>query len=86
MIFSAKNLRVPLLFLPLAFPVLGTSPSPVIQLNYGSFQGITDGNVTSYLGIPYAAPPYVCCLSVSVDFIYTVLFALSYTLKPLTVS
>lgn len=33
---------------------------PVVELTYGSFRGNTTGNITSFLGMPYASPPYVC--------------------------
>jgi len=32
---------------------------PVVKLSYGSFQGNTTGDLVEFLGIPYAAPPYV---------------------------
>ena len=33
--------------------------SPIVALPYGSFQGKVVGNLVQYLGIPFAAPPYV---------------------------
>ncbi|KAF9816518.1 hypothetical protein IEO21_04046 [Rhodonia placenta] len=30
---------------------------PVVELTYGSFRGNTTGNITSFLGMPYASPP-----------------------------
>ena len=33
--------------------------SPIVTLPYGSFQGKVIGNLVEYLGIPFAAPPYV---------------------------
>ncbi|KAH9475727.1 Lipase 3 [Psilocybe cubensis] len=30
---------------------------PVVKLNYGSFQGQVSGNVETFLGMPFAAPP-----------------------------
>ncbi|KAF8649005.1 hypothetical protein AX16_006119 [Volvariella volvacea WC 439] len=30
---------------------------PIVNLTYGSLQGTTSGNVTTFLGMPYAAPP-----------------------------
>lgn len=35
-----------------------TEPGPVVKLNYGSFRGNVTGNVESFLGMPFAAPPY----------------------------
>ena len=32
---------------------------PIVNLSYGSFQGITVDNVTSFLGVPFAEAPYV---------------------------
>lgn len=29
----------------------------VVSLNYGAFQGAVSGNVTAFLGMPFAAPP-----------------------------
>ncbi|KAH9475726.1 Lipase 1 [Psilocybe cubensis] len=36
-----------------------TSPGsdPIVKLNYGAFQGSVVGNVESFLGMPFAAPP-----------------------------
>ena len=36
-----------------------TSASPVADLDYGSFQGIIDGDITRFLGVPFAEAPYV---------------------------
>ncbi|KAJ7340004.1 carotenoid ester lipase precursor [Mycena albidolilacea] len=33
-----------------------TAGSPIISLDYGTFQGATDGNLTKFLGIPFARP------------------------------
>jgi hypothetical protein len=33
------------------------SAQPVVHLPYGSFEGITDKNITQFLGIPFAQPP-----------------------------
>ena len=33
--------------------------SSIVTLPYGSFQGKVVGNLVEYLGIPFAAPPYV---------------------------
>lgn len=35
----------------------GSNPGPVIHIKSGSVQGTTDGKVTTFKGIPYAAPP-----------------------------
>lgn len=35
----------------------GSNPGPVIHIKSGSVQGKTDGKVTTFKGIPYAAPP-----------------------------
>ncbi|KAH9929250.1 sterol esterase [Fomitopsis serialis] len=37
--------------------VTSSSTAPVIALQYGSFRGSTSGNITSFLGIPYAQAP-----------------------------
>lgn len=33
--------------------------SPIVALPYGSFQGKVVGDLVEYLGIPFAAAPYV---------------------------
>ena len=38
---------------------LDNSANPVVTLPYGSFQGKVLGVTTQFLGMPYAAPPYV---------------------------
>jgi len=38
---------------------LRSKDSPIVTLSYGSFQGKVVGNLVEYLGIPFAAPPYV---------------------------
>ena len=30
---------------------------PVVKLDYGAFTGMTSGDVSSFLGIPFAQPP-----------------------------
>ena len=30
---------------------------PVVTLDYGAFEGVSHNGTTSFLGIPYAAPP-----------------------------
>jgi len=34
-------------------------PGPVVKLSYGSFQGTSSDGLDSFLGVPFAAPPYV---------------------------
>jgi hypothetical protein len=36
-----------------------TNSNPIVNLPYGSFQGKVVGNTEQFLGMPYAAPPYV---------------------------
>jgi len=36
-----------------------SSSSPIVTLPYGSFQGKVVGDLVEYLGIPFAAPPYM---------------------------
>jgi len=36
-----------------------STPGPIVTLPYGSFQGRVVENLVEYLGIPFAAPPYV---------------------------
>ena len=45
--------------------VLATSNTggPVVTLSYGSFQGNATGALVEFLGMPYAAPPYVSLLN-----------------------
>ena len=38
---------------------ISNTGGPVITLSYGSFQGNATGDLVEFLGIPYAAPPYV---------------------------
>lgn len=33
--------------------------NPVVELSYGSFVGSSSGDLTSFLGMPFAAPPFV---------------------------
>ncbi|PCH44099.1 sterol esterase [Wolfiporia cocos MD-104 SS10] len=40
-----------------ATPVRRTSAAHTVQLSYGTFQGNSSGNVSSFLGIPFAEPP-----------------------------
>ena len=36
-----------------------SNTGPVVQLSYGSFQGNATADLEEFLGIPFAAPPYV---------------------------
>ncbi|KAJ6482643.1 Alpha/Beta hydrolase protein [Mycena sanguinolenta] len=45
------------------YPLLGfavstgaASPGPTVSLDYGTFLGINDGNLTKFLGVPFSAP------------------------------
>jgi hypothetical protein len=46
-------------FTSLVFAGLGDCADPVVQLPYGSFRGQIVGATTQFLGMPFAAPPYV---------------------------
>lgn len=53
-----------ILFLLACFGKTVAAPStiesgPVVKLSYGSFQGDVVGDVETFLGMPFAAPPYV---------------------------
>lgn len=54
--------------------VVGSNDTgPVVSLSYATFRGATVGNVTQFLGMPYAQPPYVdrdlkSCLSLCLTF------------------
>ena len=39
--------------------VRGRDSSPTVQLDNGTFVGISEGNVNKFLGITFAKPPYV---------------------------
>lgn len=43
----------------LAATVPRSDNPPVVELSYGSFQGSLTDDLVSFLGMPYAAPPYV---------------------------
>ncbi|KAJ7508277.1 carotenoid ester lipase precursor [Mycena galericulata] len=34
-----------------------TAESPIVSLDYGKFLGVQDGNLTKFLGVPFAQPP-----------------------------
>ena len=36
-----------------------SNTGPVVNLKYGSFQGNATGDLVEFLGMPFAAPPYV---------------------------
>lgn len=36
-----------------------SNTGPVVELSYGSFQGNATGDLVEFLGMPFAAPPYV---------------------------
>lgn len=36
-----------------------TVGAPVVALKYGVFQGAFDGNLSTFLGVPFAQPTYV---------------------------
>ncbi|KAJ6506654.1 Alpha/Beta hydrolase protein [Mycena sanguinolenta] len=44
-----------LLASPFLFPVVAAN-GPIVSLDYGTFLGATDGNLTKFLGIPFARP------------------------------
>lgn len=46
---------IPLLSQSLTQEPLGTDP--VVALDYGSFEGVSSNGISSFFGIPYAAPP-----------------------------
>ena len=47
-----------------AATVLGVANTgPVVKLSYGSFQGNATGDLVEFLGMPFAAPPYVFLLA-----------------------
>ncbi|KAJ7121112.1 Alpha/Beta hydrolase protein [Mycena epipterygia] len=46
-----------LLVLATFFSVAATKPtSPIVSLDYGTFQGAYDGNLTKFLGVPFSRP------------------------------
>ena len=50
---------------------ISNTGGPVIALSYGSFQGNATGDLVEFLGIPYAAPPYVSSSILAFDDILT---------------
>ncbi|KAF8151883.1 sterol esterase [Mycena galopus ATCC 62051] len=52
-------MRFPLFLLAFKLFSLATAGSSIVSLEYGDFQGAIDGNLTKFLGIPYARPTYV---------------------------
>ena len=53
------NLLSTLTLLTLIIHSVSSLTGPLVTLDYGSLQGNYSGNTTNFLGIPYAAPPYV---------------------------
>ena len=57
-------------FLPLQVVVAEsldtTNSSPVVTLPYGSFRGQVVGTTAQFLGMPFAAPPYVASPFISI--------------------
>jgi hypothetical protein len=47
------------IFTSFVFAGFGNCADPVVQLPYGSFRGQIVGAPTQFLGMPFAAPPYV---------------------------
>ncbi|KAJ6482674.1 carotenoid ester lipase precursor [Mycena sanguinolenta] len=45
--------------LELALLTAAASPGPTVSLDYGTFLGVGDGNLTKFLGVPFSAPTYV---------------------------
>ncbi|KAJ7099186.1 Alpha/Beta hydrolase protein [Mycena epipterygia] len=46
-----------LLVLATFFSLAATKPtSPIVSLNYGTFQGAYNGNLTKFLGVPFSSP------------------------------
>ncbi|KAJ7120173.1 hypothetical protein C8R44DRAFT_877624 [Mycena epipterygia] len=46
-----------LLALATFFSLVATKPtSPIVSLDYGTFQGAYDGNLTKFLGVPFSRP------------------------------
>ncbi|KAJ7223905.1 Alpha/Beta hydrolase protein [Mycena haematopus] len=39
-------------------PCLASGEAPTVTLNYGVFQGVVDGNLSTFLGVPFAKPAY----------------------------
>ncbi|KAF8989410.1 carotenoid ester lipase precursor [Cyathus striatus] len=42
---------------PIAYAAPANASVPVVKLDYGFFQGVGDGNLVKFLGMPFAAPP-----------------------------
>jgi len=57
-IFSSFSLVVSLLLYGVTVQAQ-VSSSPVVKLSYGSFQGASSDGLDKFLGMPFAAPPYV---------------------------
>ncbi len=50
-----------ILHLSLSFNLVNGDPTA--NLSYGTFQGYYSGNLSVFLGVPFASPPYVPFLS-----------------------
>ena len=44
---------------------------PVVSLPYGAFEGSTSGNTSSFLGMPFAEPPYVFATAIVRTYVLT---------------
>ena len=63
---------------------ISNTGGPVITLSYGSFQGNATGDLVEFLGMPYAAPPYVSSVSASDDIFLDKYFLESLRFAPAT--
>jgi hypothetical protein len=45
--------------LPLWLTQSVPEPSTLVTLDYATVNGVEDGQITSFLGMPFAQPPYV---------------------------
>jgi carboxylesterase type B len=55
------------LFLAFEIFALVTAGGPLVSLDYGTFQGAADGNLTKFLGIPFARPTYASCHDIDIS-------------------
>ncbi|KAF7377301.1 Carboxylic ester hydrolase [Mycena sanguinolenta] len=49
-------LSITLPWIYLAFTTAAVSPGPTVSLDYGTFLGVNDGNLTKFLGVPFSTP------------------------------